>query len=599
MAIPVLNHLDFRSCAEAQNLILHKTTEASATNTEGTLIYDTGTDTVKYRNASAWVSLTEAATATQITVADTTDTTCYVALWEAATGDLGPKSDGGLTYNAGTGMLTATGLTGPLTGNADTATTAGTVTTAAQTNITSLGTLTALTVDDIAINGKVMTMTGSSGDTATMTVGTNGTLDITTVDTAAAAANIQITADGTAELAGTTVTLDSSGGITLDADGGTITFADAGSSLGTITSSGYSGNIGGQAATVATITGLAPDTATTQATQAAITSAANLATVGTIGTGVWEATDVGIAHGGTGQSTAAAAANALLNVSQGGALTIGDGSDTITIPGDLTVTGDTTTNNVTTVTTSNGVVFEGTTADGHDATLKSIVAGADVTYTLPNKTGTVAMTSDITGTNSGTNTGDEPDADLTTKGIVELATIAETNTGTDAGRAVTPDGLDGWTGSTQVVTLGTITTGTWNATVVAATYLPDAATNAEGVVELATSAETITGTDTARVVTPDGLAARSVVAAIDISDSDFTSNLYAEITHSLGTADVMVEVYDITTEKTVYCDVERKDKSGSASTSKVTLKFSCAPTNDLRAIVTCHAGATSVTPAYA
>ena len=98
-----------------------------------------------------------------------------------------------------------------------------------------------------------------------------------------------------------------------------------------------------------------------------------------------------LGNGGTGQTSAAAAASALLNVSQGGALTIGDGSDTITIPGDLVVTGDTTTNNVTTVTTSNGVVFEGTTADGHDATLKSVVAGADVTYTLPNVTGHVAL----------------------------------------------------------------------------------------------------------------------------------------------------------------------------------------------------------------
>ena len=57
MAIPVLNHLDFRYTAEAQNLILHKTTESSATNTEGAIIYDTGTDTIKYRTASAWVSL--------------------------------------------------------------------------------------------------------------------------------------------------------------------------------------------------------------------------------------------------------------------------------------------------------------------------------------------------------------------------------------------------------------------------------------------------------------------------------------------------------------------------------------------------------------
>lgn len=55
---------------------------------------------------------------------------------------------------------------------------------------------------------------------------------------------------------------------------------------------------------------------------------------------------------------------------------------------------------------------------------------------------------------SGTNTGDELVADLTTSGTIEIATGAETNTGTDATRAVSPDGLDDWTGSAQVVTLG-------------------------------------------------------------------------------------------------------------------------------------------------
>ena len=50
----------------------------------------------------------------------------------------------------------------------------------------------------------------------------------------------------------------------------------------------------------------------------------------------------------------------------------------------------------------------------------------------------------------GTNTGDEPAADLTTPGIIEIATGAETNTGTDATRAVSPDGLDDWTGSTAL-----------------------------------------------------------------------------------------------------------------------------------------------------
>ena len=59
---------------------------------------------------------------TAVTVADTTDTTCFVGLFESATGDLGPKSDAGITYNAGTGTLTATALAGPLTGNSSTAT---------------------------------------------------------------------------------------------------------------------------------------------------------------------------------------------------------------------------------------------------------------------------------------------------------------------------------------------------------------------------------------------------------------------------------------------------------------------------------------------
>ena len=85
----------------------------------------------------------------------------------------------------------------------------GTLSTAAQANVTSLGTLTALTVDDVAIDGKVVTMTGSSGDTAVLTVGTNGTLSIVTVDANAAAANMQITADGT-------VDIDSAGALTLD-----------------------------------------------------------------------------------------------------------------------------------------------------------------------------------------------------------------------------------------------------------------------------------------------------------------------------------------------------------------------------------------------
>jgi microcystin-dependent protein len=80
-------------------------------------------------------------------------------------------------------------------------------------------------------------MTGSTDDTAVFTVGTNGTLTIETTDTAAAAGNIQITADGTAELAGTTVTLDSSGDIVLDADGADVIFKDGGTTILSFTNS--------------------------------------------------------------------------------------------------------------------------------------------------------------------------------------------------------------------------------------------------------------------------------------------------------------------------------------------------------------------------
>ena len=73
---------------------------------------------------------------------------------------------------------------------------------------------------------------------------------------------------------------------------------------------------------------------------------------------------------------------------------IGTGSSVqVTIPGDLVVTGTTTTNNVETVSTSNGVVFEGNQVDGNDLTLLAAGVTGTRTITLPDLTGHVPVLS--------------------------------------------------------------------------------------------------------------------------------------------------------------------------------------------------------------
>ncbi len=162
------------------------------------------------------------------------------------------------------------------------------------------------------------------------------------------------------------------------------------------------------------------------------------------------------------------------------AVSIGDSTDTITIPGDLVVTGTTTTNNVEVVSTTNGVVFEGGVDDANEGTLLATTLSADRTYTLPNKSGTVAMTSDITGTNSGTNTGDETLSSINALGITTLGTIA---TGVWNGSAISTTYLDGQSGTNtgdetktsinalDITEVGTISSGVWQGSAITTTYL--------------------------------------------------------------------------------------------------------------------------------
>jgi hypothetical protein len=120
-----------------------------------------------------------------------------------------------------------------------------------------------------------------------------------------------------------------------------------------------------------------------------------------------------------------------------------------------------------------------------------------------------------------------------------------------------------------ITTVGTLDTG--NATAIVSA----ASTSAAGKVELATTAEALAGSDSARAVTPAGLAARSHKATI--GDASATA---IAITHNLGTRDVTVQLYDASSYQTVYAQVVRTD------TNNVTVTFNTAPAlNDIIALI--------------
>lgn len=222
-------------------------------------------------------------------------------------------------------------------------------------------------------------------------------------------------------------------------------------------------------------------------------------------------------------------------------------------------------------------------------------AGSGNVATFDGTSGKLIQDSGLTLT--GSNTGDEPNASTTERGIIEIATIAETNTGTDATRAVSPDGLDGWTGSAQVTTVGTIAAGTWQGTAINQTYLvgqsgtntgdePTATTTVAGISELATNTEANTGTATNRVLTPANL--RSVLGTTGtlstvlkytelIGDAAATTIV---VTHSIGQKHVQSTVLVESTGDVVICEVEN------TSTTTTTFKFNVAPTlNQYRVII--------------
>jgi hypothetical protein len=110
---------------------------------------------------------------------------------------------------------------------------------------------------------------------------------------------------------------------------------------------------------------------------------------------------------------------------------------------------------------------------------------------------------------------------------------------------------------------------------------PDATETVKGILELATQAETDTGTDDQRAITPLKLATwsgRTRKATANIGDGAATSYV---LTHNFNTYDVLVDVfYNSSTRGSILVDMER------TSVNAVTLVFSSAPTsNQFRVVV--------------
>jgi hypothetical protein len=145
-----------------------------------------GVNTAGNQNTSGTAAV--ATLATTVTITDNESTNENNALIFTAGGDidggnLGLESDGTLTYNPSTGKVTATGFVGTLTGNVtgNASGTAATVTGAAQTNITSVGTLTALQVDNININLNTISSTAGTDLLITPVAGQQIVLDGTII----------------------------------------------------------------------------------------------------------------------------------------------------------------------------------------------------------------------------------------------------------------------------------------------------------------------------------------------------------------------------------------------------------------------------------